>query len=88
MTRNVLDTAETRQVIGIRNTDNIIAAAAHATYMTLNDAAQLPDFNVRATIINCEFSTISLVVIWLQERGCAIPADILASLEIEGQANA
>jgi len=81
--RNVLDTEKHREVLRSRNTDEFINATAHANYMTMMMAvaAGNPMLN---TVHNCEYSALSATIIWLQERGCVIPADILATLKIEG----
>jgi len=83
MKKNVLDTKDYRSALAAKTTDSLLQGVAGATYLTLLETAAGPH-RLETVIYNCEFSTVSAVVIWLQERGCLIPADILATLGIEG----
>lgn len=81
--RNVLDKPVVREALGSRDTETFVRGTASATYGTLLSNAE-SDRHLLNIIYNCEFSTVSATIIWLQERGVIIPADILASLNIEG----
>lgn len=81
---NFIDSPKHREMLGTKNTDQIVKAVAHATYNTLLSET-MGEHSIAAVIYNCEYSTVSTVIIWLQERGCIIPADILATLGIEAK---
>ena len=81
--RNVLDSADVRNAFTAQTTDRFVGGVTAATYgILLREAGGAHD--LRNLIYNCEYSTVSATIIWLQERGVIIPADVLAALKIEG----
>lgn len=78
---NAIDTPIHREVLASRNTEEFLRASAQATFLTIIVSAD--KVGLERTIQNCEFSSLSAAIIWLQTRGVIIPADILSHLQIE-----
>ena len=82
---NFIDTPKHREVLAARNTEEFLAASAYATYLTIMSRGEI---GLERAIRNCEYSSLSAAIVWLQTRGVVIPADILSALEIEDVRNA
>lgn len=77
------DTPEMRELLASRSSAELVAAQTHATLNTLVDNAELHPAYLPAAIRSCEYSTVAITLIWLQERGVIIPADACAFFNID-----